>query len=65
MNCGIFITAISLWNKKKRAIDTWNNIDEPQMQYVEWRKPGSKATCHMNLLYDTPEKAKLQGHKMD
>lgn len=49
MNCGTFIPGTSLWNKNKWTIDTWNNADEPQMQYAEWKEPDSKAAYHESI----------------
>lgn len=48
MNCGIFITLVSPWNRKKWTVDTWKNT-EPHMLYAKWKKPDSKATYHLSL----------------
>lgn len=47
---------ILLSNKKARAADPCNNLDELQMCYAKGRKPDSKVGFH---LYDVLEKTKL------
>ena len=41
-------TGILLSSKREQTINTWNNMDESQMHYAEWKKPGWKGY----ILYD-------------
>lgn len=33
-------------NKKERTIDSCNDLDDSQGNYVEWKKPGQKKRVH-------------------
>lgn len=60
MNCGIFITGVSLWNRKKWTVDTWKNT-EPHMKYAKWKKPDSKTTYHLSLFTRHSRKCETPG----
>lgn len=49
-----------LGSKKKRTSDTNKNMDEPQIHYTDWQKPGFKMLPSFWFqLHDIMEKAEL------
>lgn len=47
MKCGTSIHGIFLSNKREWNIDIYNNMDESQKHYTNWKKPDTKATYYL------------------
>lgn len=60
MNCGMSITGVSLWNKKKRAIGTWNNtgssVLDLKCSMINERNQIQRLHTIWVYLYDIPKK---------
>lgn len=46
-------------SKEEQTPDTWNKMDESQIQYVKWKKPDSKDYIPWQYLHNILKMAKL------